>query len=1118
MIKLYLLLPVVFFVCANQALAESPMGSGRRHPFSGAFIHVSHCFDIEKATPEREEAIRLTLEKFKQSGLQWVMPYATTTSGGAMYPSQIMPVVHYADWDPLEVIARESRSLGLKFCPTVCVMSCGKDTPNSILKEHPEWAVRDLEGKPLGYLSPGPPEVSDWLLSVYMEILDRYQPDGLMLDYLRYPNSRNLQLDERTQAAFEQELSKLGNLDTQKRKELFQEFKEKCLTELTTKLCLGLRNAKQGLHLSMYTWGAHVTSGHPVAQDWQTWAQQNLFDMISVSGYCFPKNYGEQYLEVYAKRLHDGLKVIEETRSKTELSVCLGVKTSHGQVESAEDIAEFLEVAKGLGVRGLAVFTWPYLLPYIDEVMENGYLKAFLSDDTMQGLKEKYRTLLTLERPFKEDEAFEKGVAEFDALIQSELDTQILDRSNSLYGTWGDVTDNSSMALSHHGRCAEHLLNLALAYCRPASRFHRNAEVMERIQLWLDGYSKWIYPGCPKPHNWWAWDIGIPYKLVDTLFLLENELPEERKAFLRDTLAHLVKKGVNPGLGANTIWIAWIQFRFGLLTQDRQYVEWGWQALNRQSEIAPGLRDGIKADYSYFMHAPGMNMGYGRPQLMDLSTFIWLTHGTEYQMQDESVHVEWFLRFIRWLVYKDTVDPYVFGRDGTRGRHHTYPTDFLRSALPLTLLGFHQADELIKESRRMLEAMPDFTSLKFMPELQYVKRSLSEPSPREGFRFYPYSSYGVCQREDFRASIRLDSTRNKKWFSIHRENLLGDRIVDGHLPLWVDGKEHSNSVLACQDWERLEGITAAEGYVLGREKLGQTVLTGGVSLQGQYGLAAMDLLVRPEPEGASLRARKSYLFLDDFILCLVQGATVQGDSAVLPYSILGQMPWTGNGKPAVLIDGNSRSLDFDRQWQNEFNWVHFGRRGIVCLTPKPVEFSWSNRSGQWSRINKIVAPDNDFEKAYSQSFLTLQRTHDDSQESFAFAVLPAANSEKTADWAKSPPVEILSCDESSHVVRTVTRNGDTLWAAVFFEGGRAAEMSSDAPLVMLVMEKENQVAMAMACLNAENDRETKVQIPLTLKAFKLGDLKIGRAPETAGTTITLPPTGLQPMEIQIPKQ
>lgn len=346
---------------------------GEDPPFMGAYLNIPKLFDPASPVRERELSIGEQLDTFKASGLRVLMPYVTTTAGTAVYPSEIVPTSLYSEWDPLRFLMRAARDRGLQVYPVPCVMACGKAEPQGILRQHPEWAIRDADGRPIGHISPCNPQARAWVVSVMKEIVEKYEPDGLLLDYLRF-NNRPMQLDPHGAAEF---AKLVGSVPQEQRLRELQKFKESCLTELARAISVEVRAQQPGIKLAIYSWGPHVVQNHRVAQDWKTWAQEGYIDMVNVSGYCYPKNYGDRYLKVFEDRIRGALDINRNLGHPIEVTLCLGIKTSHGQISEAADVAEYLSIAKRLGVDGTAIFTWPYLQPYLEDIKQAGYFREF---------------------------------------------------------------------------------------------------------------------------------------------------------------------------------------------------------------------------------------------------------------------------------------------------------------------------------------------------------------------------------------------------------------------------------------------------------------------------------------------------------------------------------------------------------------------------------------------------------------------------------------------------------------------------------------------------------------------------------------------------------------------
>jgi len=337
-------------------------------PFAGAYIDMHRCFDYRSDQDVARRSIDKNLRRFRNSGLNTIMPKCNTSSGVANYPSQVIAGRTYADWDPLAYFVDRARQLDLAVWPSVCVLVCGHDHPRGILKQHPEWAMRNLAGEPIGFISPGHPEARKWIVSMLSEIVRKYQPDGLLLDYLRYHN-RPIQLDAYSAAQFKKELSTAGDLNEAERAKKLQTFRERLLTELMANIHVALRNEKPDIKLAIYSWGPHVIENHRVAQDWKTWVERGYLDMINISGYLYPEKNGDDYLEKLEEKLRTSKSIVAATGRPIPVTFALGVRTSHGEVKSATQVTEILQAAKRANVDGVAFFTWTYLQPWLDDIV-----------------------------------------------------------------------------------------------------------------------------------------------------------------------------------------------------------------------------------------------------------------------------------------------------------------------------------------------------------------------------------------------------------------------------------------------------------------------------------------------------------------------------------------------------------------------------------------------------------------------------------------------------------------------------------------------------------------------------------------------------------------------------
>ncbi len=354
-------------ISAGQGIESAHPG----HPFLGAWIHVHAMFNPDDPREKQEESIARSIENCRRSGLRSIIPFALTSSGEACYPSAIVPGRKYGDWDPLGVMIREARARDLRVHIAIPVLISGHKEPKGILLKHPEWALRDPTGKLLGYISGANPEARAWVVSVIQEIVRKYHPEGIILDYLRFPNEpADVDPDSRKRFLAERGLADYDLTDRSDGP--WQRFRESSLVELAGLIRRGIDEVNPKVDLGLYTWGANVARNHYVSQDWPAMLDQGFISLVNVSGYVYRNNYGDEYLEEFDDRLRQAIALLPAGKDKTHLAFVLGVITSHGKVESADEIEAYLRHAHAVGIDGVSVFTLNYLEPFIDDLLKKG--------------------------------------------------------------------------------------------------------------------------------------------------------------------------------------------------------------------------------------------------------------------------------------------------------------------------------------------------------------------------------------------------------------------------------------------------------------------------------------------------------------------------------------------------------------------------------------------------------------------------------------------------------------------------------------------------------------------------------------------------------------------------
>ncbi len=178
--------------------------SSPKHELRGAWIATFTNIDWPRANnlsvaAQQTELIQM-LDQLQATGINAVF-FQVRSQCDAMYESQIEP--WSADltgrqgrapdpaYDPLEFIIAACRQRGLEvhawfnpFRAVSNVSSLASFAPNHIARTRPEWLL--AQGS-LRILDPGIPQVRDYVISVLLDVLRRYDVDGIHFDDYFYP-------------------------------------------------------------------------------------------------------------------------------------------------------------------------------------------------------------------------------------------------------------------------------------------------------------------------------------------------------------------------------------------------------------------------------------------------------------------------------------------------------------------------------------------------------------------------------------------------------------------------------------------------------------------------------------------------------------------------------------------------------------------------------------------------------------------------------------------------------------------------------------------------------------------------------------------------------------------
>ncbi len=253
-----------------------------------------------RPTEKNEAQIRVSLDTMKNAGINNVF-LETFYHGKTIFPSKTMANYgfttqneQFAGFDPLKVWINEAHKRNMKVHIWFQSFYVGNIPPSgtSILAIHPEWgnktkadyasygATRSTSEHNGYFLDPANPEVQNFLTELINEIICKYCPDGINLDYIRYPQSVTSAWGYTPYAR--QDFKDMYGTDPifiSPLTDLWDEwdcYRREHITNFVRKIgTIGRRN---GVYISTVIFPDIESALNTKQQDWRTWSKRNYIN------------------------------------------------------------------------------------------------------------------------------------------------------------------------------------------------------------------------------------------------------------------------------------------------------------------------------------------------------------------------------------------------------------------------------------------------------------------------------------------------------------------------------------------------------------------------------------------------------------------------------------------------------------------------------------------------------------------------------------------------------------------------------------------------------------------------------------------------------------------------
>ncbi|MBN1477937.1 family 10 glycosylhydrolase [Candidatus Sumerlaeota bacterium] len=296
---------------------------------------------------------------------------------------------HFEGHDALAQIIEECHARGIEVHAWVHCFFIGvqgnQDEPPLLAESHPQWLQSDREGRQVSideadymFINPAQPEVRRALIDAYVSLVERYDLDGLQLDYIRYPNHQSWQRGwdysefTRTQVTRDLDFDPMEIApDTHPEQwARWLAWREGVITSFVEEASGAIRAARPEIFLSADIFPGIEYAVEVKGQNWADWGQRGLVDAIIPMAYTTdPADVADAVSEMHRLLPEAGPFAIA-------LGPFLGL--------SPRQLIDQIRAARGASSTGQILFCWDRLTPEARRALALGPWRSGGAPDWME--------------------------------------------------------------------------------------------------------------------------------------------------------------------------------------------------------------------------------------------------------------------------------------------------------------------------------------------------------------------------------------------------------------------------------------------------------------------------------------------------------------------------------------------------------------------------------------------------------------------------------------------------------------------------------------------------------------------------------------------------------------
>lgn len=314
---------------------------------------------IHTYAPTDWEAV---MRKLREHGFNTIF-VRVGRGGNVIYPSAILPRDAWAfQGDELQRALDAARRHGIAFHAwrvNYDLRSAPRDYFERMAKE--DRLVRDSTGKQGISANPADPRNAELELRAMLEIVEKYDVDGVHFDYIRYPDEPSFDFDYGpvSRREFEKATGKPvrqwpEEVISGPRKQEYEEWEITQVDRLVERVSRAVKQRKPWVQVSAAVWRNHRRWRSIIKQDWPRWVERGWLDFV------VPMNYTAEP-ETFAEAIAG-----QVAAAGGRAAVVAGIGS--WLLQTPEELLFQVEAARAAGAAGFCLFA--YNAEQIDEHLE----------------------------------------------------------------------------------------------------------------------------------------------------------------------------------------------------------------------------------------------------------------------------------------------------------------------------------------------------------------------------------------------------------------------------------------------------------------------------------------------------------------------------------------------------------------------------------------------------------------------------------------------------------------------------------------------------------------------------------------------------------------------------